>query len=278
MLRKIQVIIIKLLFLKSVIGDYCEIEKSYCPELKGHIGCAKTIFENGNCVNVHLVTMDQSYKHTVLSSHNYFRNRIASGEILGFPSANKMKVLHWNDELAKLAEQHVKHCLPKNDLCRATEKYPFAGQNIARVSYLSAKNASKFFVEEVISKWFELYKYVPSKLIQKYQPETTIDAFANMMQDENDAIGCGYLTYVTNYSFNGSYYNHMLTCNYGKTFFMNKPIYSFGNFCSDCSDSNAKCSKSYKFLCDTPSSQAKLFRKFILPCQVLVVFSLLLKF
>lgn len=85
------------------------------------------------------------------------------------------KLQYWDDELAILAEKHVKNCYFEHDKCRSTEKYEYSGQNIAiRMSTNSDKSPPVTNqIEKSIEAWwieFQLVnKTIAEKLIENYQ-------------------------------------------------------------------------------------------------------------
>lgn len=55
-----------------------------------------------------------------------------------------------------------------------------------------------------------------------------------MSRDLNDRVGCCYITYEEDRD-NFYWYNHLFTCNYRETNFVQRPVYSRGPATSDCS-------------------------------------------
>lgn len=69
---------------------YCELGKTKCGRNK-HIGCAKdSAFKiNPSCKNIELHNMTE-YQGLLIKEHNKYRDLIASGKYMNFPSASKM--------------------------------------------------------------------------------------------------------------------------------------------------------------------------------------------
>lgn len=70
----------------------------------------------------------------ILDLHNDFRSQIAMGQIANFSSADRMPTVKWNNELAYLAELHVKKCSMAHTACQNTDRFFFCGQNVGALS------------------------------------------------------------------------------------------------------------------------------------------------
>lgn len=116
-----------------------------------------------------IVEMDKQQKEIIVKLHNKMRNKIAMGEMKEFDSAAKMPVFQWDDELAYLAEITARSCVFKHDSCRATKKYPYAGQNLARRYNNIDYEDKDIAIEEMITKWFSENKDADMSYIKSYQ-------------------------------------------------------------------------------------------------------------
>lgn len=190
------------------------------------------------------------------------RNKVALGQLPGFPKAIRMPILRWDDELAYLAELNVQQCQMRHDKCRNTDKFKYAGQNLAYIAGGTQPNAKR--IKILVKKWFEEYKNASSSFIDKYRSHPkgfvndifsifqvcltefyafhryTIGHFTAMIQDRTDTIGCAILRHSRNTVF-------FLACNYSFTNMVNQKVYRKGK--QSCSRCRTGCSKIYKGLC-----------------------------
>lgn len=78
-------------------SDFCSIETTKCAG-EPHIGCTGFCLPNDvactktlrNCKYLKIVPMTNSLKNLILNEHNKYRNDIAGGHLLGFPTASRM--------------------------------------------------------------------------------------------------------------------------------------------------------------------------------------------
>lgn len=72
------------------------------------------------CVNPIQNTLTQTLIDLILSSHNSWRNKIATGGQAPFAKANRMATLQWSSTLAYTATLNTKQCKMAHDQCRNT--------------------------------------------------------------------------------------------------------------------------------------------------------------
>ncbi|XP_059615289.1 antigen 5 like allergen Cul n 1-like [Phlebotomus argentipes] len=238
------------LFGASVVNcvDWCAVEKEFCRGQQ-HIACKHTKFPQGSCANVKIVKMDEDLVRGILHRHNYYRNDIAQGLVGKYPQAEKMQQMAWDDELAFLATEHVKHCNFDHDGCRATPDYPHAGQNLgfhATTGHLEPLvNISSFMIDE----WFAENTLLDESVVSKFERSDLKGGhFTVMVNEKNNRVGCAMITY--NYHEDSYQWNAvLLTCNYAKTNILNRPIYTPGSPLSGCHSIGKAPSKEYEALC-----------------------------
>lgn len=63
----------------------------------------------------------------------------------------------WNNELAFLASLNTKQCQMKHDKCRNTEKFQFAGQNLA-IRSTTGFLPTEMIIDRTLMSWFNEYK------------------------------------------------------------------------------------------------------------------------
>lgn len=234
--------------------NYCSSQYTKICEHKGnHIGCNPKDFSSyGACHNLHprMVPITKAYKTFILGQHNKLRNKLASGQMSSthgtFPSAKKLPVLKWNDELAKLAELNVKQCEMEHDKCRSTAKFKDAGQNIYYSSWSEKRKDKKKLIAEGIQAWWDEHKDFDLSEVDKYEGRSYgVLHFTAMAVDYQTDVGCA----ISMYDYAGSGDTFLMTCNYSSWTWMSKAVYSRGTPCSACP--SKKCDKTYKFLCSS---------------------------
>lgn len=84
---------------------------------------------------------------------------------------NKIVLLtqKWDNELAYLAELNARSCLYGHDSCRATEKFTWAGQNIARRGNTKGYEKLSISIKYMITDWFNEYQDANMGYIDSYQ-------------------------------------------------------------------------------------------------------------
>ncbi|XP_055609929.1 antigen 5 like allergen Cul n 1-like [Uranotaenia lowii] len=226
--------------------DYCD--PALCPGGKAHVACNATEEFGGTCPeNAELVKLDGKFKDMILEMHNTLRSELASGKMEGFAAAEKMAILDWDDELARVAEYNVRGCAYSHDDCRSTEKYRFTGQNIARKSKPNNITVEvKRAISDLTNKWWQEYVDTNQTVMDSYRKVgegVHVGHFALMASDRISKVGCAISKYFNpENKRNYVYY----VCNYSFTTVLNKPVYRKGKSCSKCDN----CSKKYPGLCE----------------------------
>lgn len=65
----------------------------------------------------------ESEKYEILEAHNRLRSQVAQGQVPGQPSAQNMREMHWDEELAQRAQQWANQCYFEHDPSRYTSMY-----------------------------------------------------------------------------------------------------------------------------------------------------------
>lgn len=227
--------------------DYCD--PLLCKTDHLHIGCNATDDFGPACPsNTEVIPMDDKLRDMILDLHNSLRSELANGKMEGFASAERMAVLEWNDELAKLAEYNTRTCLYSHDDCRATEQYRHAGQNIARKSKPNNITVEVTrAIQDLTNKWWQEYVDTNQTVVDSYRKVgegVHIGHFSLMANDRITRMGCAATKYWNpENKRNYVYY----VCNYSFTNVLGKPIYKKGKPCAKC---DGKCSTKYTGLCE----------------------------
>ncbi|XP_063708731.1 antigen 5 like allergen Cul n 1-like [Culicoides brevitarsis] len=221
-------------------SNFCQLEKEVCRG-NPHTGCSGTGLPTpkpSECKNKRIIEITSDLKHLLLSEHNSWRNDLASGHIGNFPSATRMLKMHWDDELALLAQKHADFCVFEHDNCRATDKYLKSGQNLALKMYSHPKEDYHQMIKEMCAEWFEEYELVPKRkieaIVKEYQHQSSYGHFFVMAREKNDAVGCA-LVSMENTELSAAVPHHfMLTCNYAETNIKKSVVYDQGIAATRC--------------------------------------------
>lgn len=229
--------------------DWCSVEDRLCYG-QPHIGCDRTKFAFGGCEKVNVINFDDDLKVVITERHNEYRSKLALGEVPEYPKASKMQEMIWDNNLSYLALKHAKHCKFKHDYCRATEDFPYSGQNIALRSTMTANTSYPGVIEAMIDRWFRESRNSDPRVVEEFTENDLHIAghFSLISRESNTHVGCGYITFETDDE-DGHWYSHMLTCNYADNNVLGTSAYVQGEHCAQCKDYGKHCSKIYRGLC-----------------------------
>ncbi|CAD7093585.1 unnamed protein product [Hermetia illucens] len=233
-----------LLILASVViptegQNYCT--SNLCPSGTTHIACSSNGSFGSQCpANARTVNLSKM-KALIVKMHNVRRNRTAGGNLPGFQPATRMRILQWDNELAKIALLNAKRCFMAHDACRNTPRFTHAGQNLAISSTRGMPNRLRRHLIKAIQGWFLEYKDADMDIINSFRDPKTVGHFTLIVSDRVLKLGCGTVRFVKNGR------NTLLTaCNYSSTNVFDKPVYKTGTAASGCTSGT---SPRYKNLC-----------------------------
>uniref|UniRef100_A0A646QI70 Cysteine-rich venom protein n=1 Tax=Hemiscolopendra marginata TaxID=943146 RepID=A0A646QI70_9MYRI len=182
--------------------------------------------------------MDEQTKKLILDLHNKARQKVATGQQSGQPSASNMKELRWDDEIAANAQRVAEKCIfkhtPKEQ--RKTSKYQYLGENIYMGSYPDP-------IPRSVSAWYGEVKDVNPAIVKSFASPggPMIGHYTQVAWAETEAVGCGY---VRNADDRQAY----VFCQYGPGGnILRHPMYKEGSPASECK--SGKSSK-YQGLCN----------------------------
>uniref|UniRef100_A0A336LY23 CSON007728 protein n=1 Tax=Culicoides sonorensis TaxID=179676 RepID=A0A336LY23_CULSO len=235
-------ILIFCLISSTVCYDFCQIEKEKCKS--PHIGCNETAitFEvNPNCSNIEMINLNNNIKNYILKTHNELRDKLAAGNVENYPPASRMLEMYWDEELEATACEHAQYCVFRHDKCRASPSYDYPGQNLRKSHYINYPQTNiKKELYNGITDWFNEYADVAPDIIENYENRPNHKAYGHftvMAKDNNDRIGCCYITYENYDEFSDTTeYSHFFTCNYRETNLINRSVYKIGNATTSCND------------------------------------------
>ncbi|XP_070492977.1 venom allergen-1-like [Chironomus tepperi] len=221
--------------------DYCS--TSLCSGWK-HIACENSGDFDPFCPpDRKILDLYDEHKQLIVDEHNKLRNKIASGQEIGFNSASMMSTMVWNDELAKLAELNAKTCRSEHDNCRNTDKFHFAGQNIALSQSSPDFGTLDAIIINAIQNWYAEAKIATQSEIDSYfSSDRMIGHFTQIVNDLSNEVGCA----VVQYTENDGWKSSLFVCDYARTNIIGFPVYVSGDPASQC---NLGINPNYEALC-----------------------------
>ncbi|KAL7299644.1 hypothetical protein TKK_0007406 [Trichogramma kaykai] len=170
------------------------------------------------CGKVIAASLSNKEKRAIVDLHNELRKNVARGlESRGEPgpqpAATNMKLLKWDDKLARTAQNLVNACIPqRHDQCR---HYPdlTVGQNLGwkwtTRKYKKGELPLDGKIEEIINDWYNEVRSFNSANVKSYQHVFAVGHYTQLVWAETNRIGCGAVKY-----FQGGKHNLLLACNY----------------------------------------------------------------
>ncbi|XP_034118547.1 antigen 5 like allergen Cul n 1 [Drosophila sulfurigaster albostrigata] len=228
--------------------DYCD--PSLCGEDETHIACDNDGDFLSDCPDdARLLEIDEEAQDILVAAHNAVREEWASGQGKVPEKACRMATVHWDDELASLAELNVKQCKMEHDECHSTKEYPNSGQNLFYTGYKGGNPPDlNGILEMAVKDWAEEGDFVDEEILAEYPDNyegPTIGHFTMVAQELNVAVGCAVSNYVNERGFN----TFLVACNYATTNFITLPVYRA------CSSAGEECTSGpnpeYPALCSS---------------------------
>ncbi|XP_050085097.1 venom allergen 5-like isoform X2 [Anopheles aquasalis] len=205
------------------------------PEPRRHVACAFNGSFSAQCPPGRMILgIDAQLRQYIEDLHNEARSRFALGydndigSATTFAPAVRMPTMHWDDELANLAEIHVRNCKFKHDECRSTARFLHAGQNLATGSFYLEQDIFGI-VRNLTALWYAEHVDAVQEVLDHYTREymATIGHFTQMISDRSTSVGCGIVLYpqkLDDFVFKQVLY----TCNYAITNIIGQPVYRRG--------------------------------------------------
>ncbi|XP_045780701.1 uncharacterized protein LOC123877829 [Maniola jurtina] len=187
---------------------YCALRYRRLCQGKGrHVACRFPVPGPGlSCQNYTQIKFTSDLKNFIVHYINKRRQRIAAGKerVRGgvhLPRPQIMMLVSWDRELAKLAQRLADQCQFVHDDCRATVRYPYAGQSVGEVRWRSgaegeaASLGAQRAIRRVLDAWWgERRRVYARQLIAPFRL-TTKDMvwghFSQLAVWRLQAVGCG---------------------------------------------------------------------------------------
>ncbi|XP_035794998.1 antigen 5 like allergen Cul n 1-like [Anopheles albimanus] len=199
------------------------------PVARRHVACAFNGSFSAQCPPGRMILrIDAQLSRYIVDLHNDARSRFALGLVPSFAPAIRMPTVHWDDELANLAEIHVRSCKFEHDECRSTARFLHAGQNLATGSFYLEQDIFGI-VRNLTALWYAEYVDAVQEVLDSYTREymATIGHFTQMISDRSTSVGCGIVLYpqkLGDFVFKQVLY----ACNYAITNIVGQPVYRRG--------------------------------------------------
>lgn len=226
---------------------YCAL-KCDTPSLK-HTVCEYKCQLGPDCKDFANHPFSDEEREHMRDMHNYYRNRLASGnDTRGENGAAKNMLIinyHKTTEVSTLC--WGRRCLSEHDVCRQTLGLgDHAGQNIyVLAEFQPIDTKGREYINDSVWMWYEEIKYTTREIIESFPRGITrrIGHFTQLVWADTKYVGCSRISFTT--SFERKYILQII-CNYSPAGnFIGAPVYEYGRGCTGYDDTNSK----YTALC-----------------------------
>ncbi|XP_026729959.1 uncharacterized protein LOC113495440 [Trichoplusia ni] len=186
--------------------QYCAVRYRRLCQGKGrHIACQFPDSGPGpSCERYTQIKFTNDLKHFITHYLNRRRQRIAAGSerVRGgvhLPKPQIMMLVEWDRELALLAQRLADQCHFVHDDCRATVRYPYAGQTVGEVRWRRSSESDELSAQRAIRRvldawWGERRRVQPKQLTAPFRltaKGTVWGHFSQLAVWNLQAVGCG---------------------------------------------------------------------------------------
>ncbi|XP_002138493.2 venom allergen 3-like [Drosophila pseudoobscura] len=194
----------------------------------------------------------------ILKQLNSYRDRLASGFLETrsnkiFPAAKRMRELIWDLELGYMARSHASTVSFKHSECRATQRFPMAGEALGVVGSTMDRRSMSDVLRLAFDRMFDEHLDVkdPESLISNFDGSRDITAghFSTIVSDRVSRVGCGVAVATECSDDLPQGHCHFLTCHFDFTNIQGSYVYKEGPPATDCQIWEADPSKDYQHLC-----------------------------
>lgn len=232
-----------LVFSESLYGNWRD-QNPYC-----NLTCSAfhTACKQNDCNATHIlyctedseiIRLSNNEQNKVVDLINTFRSKVAIGKQRGFPKANQMMAVQYDDHLEHIAQCWSNECTLGHDNCRSTYQFEDIGQNMMYFDYKKSSEI-KDNIEEAMETWAKEIRRLPLARLRNYVRSKAYENVTQLLWDSTQSVGCG-RTYFDN--------SILLICNFGPGGnVQNLPVYIEGEPCSNCS--GIPCNSKYRGLC-----------------------------
>ncbi|XP_060806867.1 uncharacterized protein LOC106133018 [Amyelois transitella] len=239
---------------------YCAVRYSRLCQDKGqHVGCQYPDAGPGeSCENYTKIEFTEELKSFILNYINRRRQRIAAGHEkvrggLPIPKPDIMMYVEWDRELAYLAQRLADQCRFVHDECRATVRYPYAGQTVGEVRWRKSLDSDQITAQRAIKKvfdawWGEKRRVQPQQLTTPFKVTAKGTAWGHFSQLaiwKLRAVGCGAVHHGP------PHLRLLLVCDYSHTNMLGQKTISAGPLATCPLHTIRRPRSQYPLLCST---------------------------
>ena len=129
----------------------------------------------------------------VVAHHNRLRSRVASG-LTRLPPATNMLEVHWDEELAQVAQRLADQCVFDHDCseCRRVGRFS-VGQNLYQAFTTRTEKRTDWV--GAIDSWFNEIELLPISSISSFAFSPSTGHFTQLAWAATNKIGCGVTQY-----------------------------------------------------------------------------------
>ncbi|XP_063389636.1 uncharacterized protein LOC134675356 [Cydia fagiglandana] len=178
-----------------------------------HVACQFPVAGSGpNCQNYSRIRFTAELRNVITNFINKRRQRIAAGHerVRGgkhIPTPQVMMLVEWDVELARLAQRLADQCYFVHDDCRATVRFPYAGQSVGEVRWRHLSDNYELSAQRAIRRvfdawWGERRRVEPHQLVNPFRISEKGLAWGHFSQLavwSLRAVGCGAVRHGEDY-------------------------------------------------------------------------------
>ena len=145
------------------------------------------------CENYPMLVLRAFSNLQVIAHHNRLRSRVASG-LTRLPPATNMLEVHWDEELAKVAQRLADQCVFDHDCseCRRVGRFS-VGQNLYQAFTTRTEERTDWV--GAIDSWFNEIELLPISSISSFAFSPSTGHFTQLAWASTNKIGCGVTQY-----------------------------------------------------------------------------------
>ncbi|KAJ8715703.1 hypothetical protein PYW07_010185 [Mythimna separata] len=206
--------------------QYCAVRYRRLCQGKGHhVACQFPDAGPGpSCERYTPIKFTNDLKHFITHYLNRRRQRIAAGNerVRGgvhLPKPQVMMLVEWDRELALLAQRLADQCYFVHDDCRATVRYPYAGQTVGEVRWRRSSESDELSAQRAIRRvldawWGERRRVQSKQLTAPFRLTSKGNVWGHFSQLavwNLQAVGCGAVRHGARHS------RLLLVCDFSHT-------------------------------------------------------------
>ncbi|CAK1540965.1 unnamed protein product [Leptosia nina] len=237
---------------------YCSLRYRRLCQGKGrHVACQFPFpGPSESCSNYTKIKFTSDLKSFITHFINRRRQRIATGNerVRGGALLPKPEVtmwVGWDRELAHLAQRLADQCRFVHDDCRATVRYPYAGQTVGEVRWRRSSDSDELSAQRAIRRvfdawWGERRRVQPKQLIAPFRltaKGSVWGHFSQLAVWTLRAVGCGAVRH------GGTHTRLLLVCDFSHTNMLGERTINPGPLAACPAHTARKMRSAYPLLC-----------------------------